>query len=176
MSNPSDALQVRIQNIYKDVLGELKSRIDSIERVGRNFENKILDLQKRLFGAMKSNCRTQLEWIEQNGRISEKDGGLHIEIKEEARAEGQKYLEEFKECADKSSFGLRGYFDQMNESQNRIYSENEKCMVGCLQKPEEKSDDQLKGCIKSCFYETFQGVEKIYHDVDVKLDDISRRI
>ena len=141
MSNQNDPLQIRIQNIYKDVLGELKHKIDSIERVGRNFENKIVDLQKRLFTLMKSNCRTQYEWIERNGHISEKDGGLHIEIKEEAREEGKKYLEDFKECADKSSYGLRGYFDQMNDSQNRIYSDNEKCMVGCLQRPEEKSDD-----------------------------------
>jgi len=174
MSNPN--IQSRIENLYKDVLGELRYKIDSIEKVGRNFEQKIMDIQKRLFGVMKDNCKTQYEWIEQNGKIVEKDGGLHIEIKEESRAEGQRYLEEFKECADKSSYGLRGYFDQMNESQNKLYSDNEKCMVGCLQRPEEKSDEQLKMCIKSCFNETFDGVERIYSEVDVKLDDINRRI
>ena len=176
MSNPNDPMQVRIQNLYKDVLGELRNKIDNIENVGRNFENKIMNLQKRLFSVMKTNCRSEYEWIERNGKIMEKDGGLQIEINEESKAEGQRHLDEFKECADKSSFGLRGYFDDMNVSQNRLYSDNEKCMASCVEKIDEKSDEHLKRCIKSCFNNTFDGVQKIYNDVEEKLDDISRKI
>lgn len=172
----SSDLQQRIQNIYKDVLGELKHKIDNAEKVGRSFEKKILDIQKKLFDGIKTHCRTEFEWIEKNGRINEKDGGLQIEINENARVEGQRYMEDFKECADRNSFGLRNYFDNMNDEQTKVYQNNEKCMIGCLQTPEQKSDDDLKSCIKTCFVNTFDQVERMYQDVDVKLDDISRRI
>ena len=171
-----DPLQDRITNLYKDVLAELRFKMDSMERISRNFQNKVLDIQSRLFKSMRSACRTEYEWIEQNGSIKENDGGLHIEIKEENRAEGQRYIQDFQACADKASYGIKGYFEKMHDTQQKLYTVNEQCTTSCLNMVNDKSDEQLKGCIKSCFDTTFESVERLYSDVEVKLDDISRRI
>lgn len=176
MDNISENDKLRISNILKAVYDSLSNKINSLEKVSFDFENKLSAFNPKLLNHLKKNCHNEFDWIEKNGTKVVKNGVESLEIKPEARGQAAEKFKELESCTSKHDFGLKGVIEGLSSKTEDFQKENEGCMNNCLSSFNTKSDAELNKCFTTCFDNFFTTTQRLFDDVTIKVNDIEKKI
>jgi len=137
-------------------------------------QKKTVQLSKSLFAIIKKSCRSEYEWIESHGSISDTDGNIQVEIKPEFQDQAQQRLQEFEICADRESGNTRDFFKEQENKQQSLNNKHMQCLMGCS-KDLNADDDFITRCFSNCYTETFNELDSILENTDRKFDDLLRK-
>jgi hypothetical protein len=167
-------MEDRFNRINKEVMSEMSDKFKEIDTKGKNIDSSLAGLQKNFFEKLKIKCKDQYNWIIQNGKINESEGGFEIDI-DDTIPGYEKKLEEFYQCSDKYSFGANEFFEKMNRSQQAINYEIGYCIENCFSGPNNNSNSDdivMKNCVRECYSNATINYSKLFTDIDKKIAEI----
>jgi hypothetical protein len=165
--------KVRLSSILKTIYESFAGKFEEGEKKSQQLELRLSVFQPKLINYIRQKCSKEYEWIEKN--VSSLSNG-EIKIKDESKAEADKYFSEWEACASKNDFGTREFFQNLETQQKDLHQTNEKCMKLCIDNLDNKIDDDLKICFTNCFSSMFHDTEKVIESINKRLDDIERRL
>jgi hypothetical protein len=166
----------QIQNIFKNVLDGLKSKLDALDTRGQKFYKSLQSIQEKVNKHIKSNCARELDWFEKNGKVEDGEAGLGLSVNDDVdRAEAEKRLDNFKACARNNDYGLEDFFMKMQTQQESIEHTNSDCIQNCLAK-KGKEEDQLRDCLTSCFSSTIVEMNKTFDGIEKKINEVNNKL
>jgi hypothetical protein len=122
-----NSINEKLNKIFSEILKSFKPRLDKIENHTKNFEMKMQTFEKRIMNKVKSDCSQQYNHLLEKGVISEGPEGIKMDVKDNS-SETMRIVNDFQRCADNTVRDVKDFMAEMNESQNEIYSKNEKCL------------------------------------------------
>jgi hypothetical protein len=164
----------RVRSLFGEVVNDLKQKLDGVENRMKSLDPKILNLSQKLMNYVKSKCKSQFEWLEKNSTASA-DGQMELNASV-PQAEAEKRLQDLTSCTDKEDFGLRLFFNSINERQAKIQENTSSCLESCYNVSNRKSDNEVKDCFRECFNNTILDMDKIYTSCEDKITEINKRI
>jgi hypothetical protein len=165
----------QVENIFKKVLDNLRSKVDELDRKGQGYYAKLQDLQSKLNTHLRKSCANEIEWFNKNGQVQEAEQGMNFSINKGVdEKEAQKRMDEFTACARKNDFGVEKFLQDVSSQQQKINEENEGCIGKCM---ENKKDVGIfQECITKCFSTTLDDLSRSFDTIDGKVGEVNRKI
>ena len=155
-SRESDLHQKRAEEVFRDFVENHRNKLVELDQGHSEINGLIQNLKEKVFLWVKKQCNESFHWIEEHGTVHYTDNGINVNIKENFLKEADTKLQEFAECTKNNDFNVKNYFDLISGDLSRIESQTENCVLGCFDKPNDKSDDELKLCVNQCYDKTFK--------------------
>jgi hypothetical protein len=165
----------RLEQTFKEFMQEYKTTFDHIDQTNSQIEKNLNSLKRNIYDYIKKSCSYQFMWLEQHGTVYFNDNGINVHVNENPDSiTADAILGELDACASKNDQGLRSFFDQANTRKSFVLKENQRCVNSCAFRSEDKTDYELKNCIKKCFLSSFNETEILLNDIQEKLNDVKR--
>ena len=156
----------RLEKTFKDFMQDYKSQFDHIDSTNAEIEKELETIKINVYEYLKKTCSYQFKWLEKHGNVyyNENPDGISADA----------ILGELDACASKNDQGLKTFFDQANGKKNYILKDNQRCINSCAFRSEDKTDSELKNCIKKCFLQSFEDTEGLLTTIQDKLKDVKK--
>lgn len=176
MEDSNQKQQQRVQKIFAETIQEEKKSLDDLDKKGGEFTQQVNSLQTKLFEYVKKKCSEQYKWIEENGKVLNGPEGLRFQINKDAENQAQEKIEAFQQCTDKNDFGMKNFFNEVNQKQTSLQRESEECLSRSIERSEDKTDKDLKNSFRDCMRNTFDETFRLFNRISSKIEEINYKI
>ena len=160
MDTLSDEDKKRVHGILKSVFDGVLDKVKVIERLSESLENQMSIINPKVIDHLKNKCSNEFAWLEKNGKMSEKNGEIGLEIIDEAKPEAEKFFQKWEACTSSNDFGLKKHFLDIEDKTAKLQKDNEACINSCL-KSMNVEDKILFSCFSSCINNFFDSSKVI---------------
>jgi len=169
--------QKRFQRLLSSVTSELQPRTKKEISYSDTIFTKIDELSEKLQVDVKNKCSHLLHWLEDHSKPikTEDNKSFKIVFAEKDLKESKLKYEELMQCRSTYTHGMTGYVDELNKNIEKSIHTQKSCVYDCIKVGEEKSDDQFKSCVTSCFTQYFDTSNNHYSIMDGRIDEILRK-
>jgi hypothetical protein len=166
----------RIEKLFNEIVDEEKPRVDNVQMQSKKFNQNLLEVQKRIMEIAKRTCKEEFDWINQSGTITYDEKGVKVKIHENWNADADAKLGDFSLCLSRNDFGLKEFFDKVNLRFNSLHNENQTCLDSCVNYEQDKTDLEIKNCMKSCLINAYDNLNVIFSAVESKIAETIPKI
>ena len=166
----------RSDKLFKEITEEEKPQIDNIQMLTKKIHHDLIDIQKKILQYARKPCNMEFDWIEQSGNIYFDDTGYKVRITENFNADADAKIGNFIECLSRHDFGMKPFFDNINIRLSHINESSGRCLDACVNHEWEKSDVELKGCMKKCITNNYNEFNNIFTEIQKKIAEVSPKL
>lgn len=166
----------RTDKIFQEIIEEEKPYIDDIQMRTKKIHHDLIDIQKRILINARGPCKQEFEQVEKNGEVYFDDTGYKIKIKDNTNTDADANMGNFVECLSRNDFGMKEFFDKINLNFRNVHDHNNKCLDSCVNYEWDKTDVELKGCMKKCISSTFNDFANNFNLIENKARDVLAKL
>jgi hypothetical protein len=162
----------RIERLFNDITTEEKPRIDNIQMQTKRFNQNLLEIQKRIVEIAKVKCKAEYDWLVESGNLTYDDQGFKVKIHDNRMIDADAKLGNFSTCLSKNDMGLKDFFDKVNQRLGNLHQDNQVCLDSCVNYEKDKTDLEIKNCMKSCLIGSYDKLNIIFSAVESKIAEV----
>jgi hypothetical protein len=166
----------RIEKIFNDIIDEENQRIHGIQIRTHDIDQSLEHIQRKLLDNARYACKSEYKWLTESGQIGFDDKGFKVKINENHKVDADAKMGNFLECFSRNDMGMKDYFDKVNLNINSLHSQNLHCLDHCVQYEQDKTDNEIKSCMKKCLLTAHNNLNNLLVSIENKIGDFKPRI
>jgi hypothetical protein len=166
----------RADKIFKEIVDEEKSQIDNIQMKTKKIHHYLIDMQKQILDYARGPCKDEFALIEKSGEVFFDDTGFKIKIRENNNTDADAKIGNFVECLSRHDLGMKEFFDKMNVNLSHINEQSNKCLDSCVNYDWEKTEIELKACMKKCITSSYVEFGNCFDAIEKKITEVSNKL
>jgi len=175
MKNLSNEDKKKVEVSMQEIFADFSDRVNQMQNKQRELEQKMNVFQPRLLNYLKTVCKKEFEWIEENSKYTE-GGDMKIDVEPGKHEEIEKKFLEFEQCAAENDHGIKEYFGNVEMENIAKQKESDNCVSNCMNEIQLKSQKDVYNCMKPCLVNFFEYSEKTLKITSEKIDEFSKLI
>lgn len=167
----------RLTKLYTELNNEFINKFQALSYVENVIRNRVITIQSALSKQVKENCKESFEWIKANTIQNHNQEGPSLLLKDEnLKQDSHRYFEQFKQCASKFDFNLEGRLQGVQKEMMENAKEFLSCNNECIAEIDNKTDEVLKPCLKTCIEQSLVKNEGLQKKIIGDLDSLLKKI
>jgi hypothetical protein len=166
----------RTDKIFQEIMDEQKPEFDQIQMRTKKIHHYLIDLQRKILLNARKPCKQEYDLVEKNGVVYYDDTGYKIRIKDNTNADADANMGNFIECLSRHDFGMKEFFDKTNLNFRQINDLNKRCLDSCFDHDWDKTDIELKACVKRCITNTISEFGSNCDQIDNKIKEVLSKL
>ena len=166
----------RTDKIFKEIEEEIKPQMDDVQMRTKKIHHNLLDIQKRILDYARKSCSKEFELVERNGEVYFDDTGYKVRVKDNKNLDADANMGNFVECLSRNDFGMKEFFDKINLNLKHLNDMSNKCLDSCVDYEWDKTDIELKGCMRRCMIDTRMEFSNNFDLIEKKIADVLAKL
>jgi hypothetical protein len=163
----------RIENLFKEAVDEEKAMIDGAkvqtDRIGKH----LIQIQNKILSRAKEACKNEYDWLMQKGQLIQDGIGYKVKLNDNSNNfEANDKMTKFVYCLSKIDYGMKEFFDGVNVNMKSQHSENQMCLDTCVNHEQDKTDGEIKSCMRKCLKTSHENLGKMFNTVETKVEEV----
>ena len=161
----------RIKNILSQLQNEFIQKLMESQAKEEEIREKLQIVQEKIIDKVKSNCKQYVEWFDKFTKAVETPQGTRYELTDPKKQnEFNKFSKEYQQCINKYQSGIDKAVKSSEMESKAIQRVHDDCIKKCIDNST-NSDEEIKGCIRGCFNSATNEMERIWLDLDMKINE-----